>query len=155
MYEKVTQTTAGAFNGGAMEREPISKNHVSSRKTTGVGRNFMTAVLIALCVGMGFAGCSEDTLDSLEGTTWVCAVSDGSLSETFTLEFKSENEGHCTWITIYGKEVSSYSHGFTYTYKSLNIVIPEFGATGVVSGNKMTFTKGEWVESNATVFKRK
>jgi hypothetical protein len=33
---------AGAF-GNAMEREPILKNRVIPRKTTGVGRNFLTS----------------------------------------------------------------------------------------------------------------
>jgi hypothetical protein len=111
------------------------------------------AILIALCVGMGFAGCSEDTLDSLEGTTWVYSEPDA----TVTLEFKSEGKGVYTWEEIDGKQKESGHSGFTYTYEHPNVSIDVYGEimSGVVSGNKMTFTNEEWYGDKTIVFKRK
>jgi hypothetical protein len=42
MYDKITQTAAGANICSAMGRETIQKSRVNSRKTAEVGGNFNT-----------------------------------------------------------------------------------------------------------------
>ncbi|GHT01699.1 hypothetical protein AGMMS49525_03180 [Bacteroidia bacterium] len=153
MYQSSKKNRKAADYISAMEAEPISKNRVSSRKTTGVGRSFMkrfAGAIFGLCLALNLAAQTSGTTGDC---TWALTGSGSNLTLTISGNGAMENYtyyGNVPWssqntniktVTIADGVTSIGSEAF-------------YGCTGLTSAtipNSVTYI-GDVAFSSSTPF---